>query len=69
VINDLVFATDSSGSIHALKTETGGEVWQEALPAGTNAGVMVSGDMLVAGAGLPAAEGQTPQIVAYKIGG
>jgi outer membrane protein assembly factor BamB len=69
VMNDLVFATDSSGNIHALKTESGGEVWQEALPAGTNAGVMVSGEYLVAGAGLPAAEGQTPQLVAYKIGG
>jgi glucose dehydrogenase len=69
VVNDLVFATTADGVIHALKKETGGEVWQEALPAGTNAGVMVNGEYLVAGAGLPAAEGQTPQLVAYKIGG
>ncbi len=69
VVNDLVFATTADGVIHALKKETGGEVWQQALPAGTNAGVMVSGEYLVAGAGLPAAEGQTPQLVAYKIGG
>ena len=40
------------------KAESGGEVWQAALPAGTNAGVMVSGDMLLAPAGLPLAEGQ-----------
>jgi outer membrane protein assembly factor BamB len=69
VVNDLVFATTADGVIHALKKGTGGEIWQEALPAGTNAGVMVSGEYLVAGAGLPAAEGQTPQLVAYKIGG
>lgn len=69
ITNDLVFATTADGVIHALKKETGGEVWQSALPSGTNAGVMVSGDMLLAGAGLPLAEGQTPELVAYKIGG
>jgi alcohol dehydrogenase (cytochrome c) len=69
VVNDLVFATTADGVIHALKKETGGEVWQSALPSGTNAGVMVSGDMLLAGAGLPLAEGQTPELVAYRVGG
>lgn len=69
VVNDLVFATTADGIIHALKTETGGEVWQSALSSGSNAGVMVSGDMLLAGAGLPAVEGQTAELVAYKIGG
>lgn len=69
ITNDLVFATTADGVIHALKKETGGEVWQSALPTGTNAGVMVSGDMLLVGAGLPTAEGQTPELVAYKIGG
>jgi outer membrane protein assembly factor BamB len=69
VVNDLVFATTADGVIHALKKETGGEVWQSALPSGTNAGVMVSGDMLLVGAGLPTAEGQTSELVAYKIGG
>jgi len=68
VVNDLVFATTADGVIHALKKETGGEVWQSALPSGTNAGVMVSGDMLLVGAGLPTAEGQTSELVAYKIG-
>ncbi|HET7590154.1 MAG TPA: PQQ-binding-like beta-propeller repeat protein [Solirubrobacterales bacterium] len=69
VVNDLVFATTADGVIHALKTGTGGEVWQAALPAGTNAGVMVSGDMLLAPAGLPLAEGQKAMLVAYKLGG
>ncbi len=69
VVNDLVFATTADGTIHALKTESGGEVWQAALPAGTNAGVMVSGDMLLAPAGLPLAEGQKASLVAFKLGG
>jgi len=69
VVNDVVFVTEAEGLVHALKAETGGELWQASLPAGTNAGVMVSGDMLLAGAGLPVAEGQIPKLVAYKLGG
>jgi outer membrane protein assembly factor BamB len=69
VVNDLVFATTAEGTIHALKSATGGEVWQAALPSGTNAGVMVSGDTMLAGAGLPVAEGQAANLVAYKLGG
>jgi alcohol dehydrogenase (cytochrome c) len=68
VVNDLVFATTEDGVIHALKKETGGEIWQSALPAGTNAGVMVSGDTLIVGAGLPR-EGQESELVAYRLGG
>jgi len=69
VSNDVVFATTADGVVHALDSAKGGELWQAALPSGTNAGVMISGDMLVAGAGLPAVEGQQPKLVAYKIGG
>ncbi|MGE5336144.1 MAG: PQQ-binding-like beta-propeller repeat protein [Nitrososphaerota archaeon] len=69
VSNDLVFATSAEGIVHALSVNSGGEVWQAALPSGTNAGVMISGETLVTGAGLPVAEGQTPQLVAYKLGG
>jgi outer membrane protein assembly factor BamB len=69
VVNDLVFATTFEGSIYALEAETGNEVWVNNLPAGTNAGAMVNGDTLVVGAGLPLAEGQTPEIVAYRLGG
>jgi outer membrane protein assembly factor BamB len=68
-VNDLVFATSFDGVIHGLDAKTGGEVWQGSLPAGTNSGVMVSGDTLVAAAGLPLAEGQAPQLVAFKLGG
>ena len=69
VVNDLVFATSAEGFIHALNVNSGSEVWGAKLPSGTNAGVMISGDMLVTGASLPAAEGQTPKLVAYKLGG
>ncbi|HEX6687951.1 MAG TPA: PQQ-binding-like beta-propeller repeat protein [Solirubrobacterales bacterium] len=69
VANDLVFATTSDGNVQAFNTDTGRVAWQETLPTGTNAGVVVAGDMLIAPAGLAAAEGQTPQIVAFRLGG
>lgn len=68
VVNDLVFETTFDGSIYAFDTKSGGEAWTAKLPAGSNVGVMVSGDTLIAPAGLPLAEGQTPQVVAYRLG-
>jgi outer membrane protein assembly factor BamB len=65
-VNDLVFATDYTGTVSAFEVNSGQVVWREKLPAGTNSGVMASGDTLLAPAGL-AAEGQTPQIVAYRL--
>jgi outer membrane protein assembly factor BamB len=69
VANDIVFATTSDGNVQAFDTNTGRVVWQETLPSGTNAGVMVAGDMMIAPAGLAASEGQTPQLVAFRLGG
>ena len=69
VVNDLVFATSAEGLVHALNAYSGSEVWQAKLPAATNAGVMINGDMLVTGAGLPVGEGQAAKLVAYKLGG
>jgi outer membrane protein assembly factor BamB len=69
VTNDLVFATTYDGKVHAYDTQSGRQAWQEQLPAGTNTGVTVAGDLLIAPAGVPAAEGQTPQIVAFRLGG
>jgi outer membrane protein assembly factor BamB len=69
VVNDLVFATTSDGKVHGFDTSSGRLAWQVSLPAGTNAGVMVEGDTLLAPAGLPSGEGQTPQLVAYRLGG
>ncbi len=68
-VNDLVFATAYDGTVSAFDTKSGSVVWREALPAGTNSGVTVEGDMLIAPAGVAAAAGQTPQIVAYRLGG
>lgn len=69
VVNDLVFATTYEGTIFAFDTKGGRVVWQASLPTGTNVGVMVSGDTLLAPAGVPLAEGQAPSIVAYRLSG
>ncbi len=69
VANDLVFATTGDGKLYAYDTSSGRLVWQNVLPAGTNAGVAIEGDTLIAPAGLATVEGQTPQLVAYRLGG
>lgn len=69
VVNDLVFGTTVDGAVFALDAESGGERWAGSLPAGSNVGVMISGDTMIAPAGLPIAQGQTPQLVAYRLGG
>ncbi|HKB49801.1 MAG TPA: PQQ-binding-like beta-propeller repeat protein [Solirubrobacterales bacterium] len=69
VTNELVFTTTYDGYIHGFDTSTGRPEWTAQLPAGTNAGVTVHGDMVIAPAGVPAAEGQTPQILGYRLGG
>jgi len=67
-VGDLVFATDAEGTISAYKASNGQVLWREKLPAGTNSGVMANGNMLIAPAGLAAAEGQVAKIVAYRAG-
>jgi len=67
--NDLVFATTYEGTVSAYDAKTGQVVWREKLPAGTNSGVMLEGDTLIAPAGIAASAGQTPQIVAFRAGG
>jgi outer membrane protein assembly factor BamB len=67
-VNDVVFATISSGTVYAFDDSTGDVVWQAQLPAGTNTGVAVSGNTVIAPAGLPTKEGQTPELVAYRLG-
>jgi outer membrane protein assembly factor BamB len=69
VVNDIVFITTYDGNVQAFDTDTGRVAWQETLPAGTNAGVAIADDMVIAPAGVAAAEGQTPQIVAFRLGG
>jgi glucose dehydrogenase len=69
VVNDLVFATTFGGEVVALNTASGAVEWHTQLPAGTNTGVAVSGDTLIAPAGFPTSGGQQPQLVAYRLGG
>jgi glucose dehydrogenase len=66
-VNDLVFATTYDGTISAFDAKSGTVLWREKLPAGTNSGVTVAENMLIAPAGVAAAEGQKPQIVAFKL--
>jgi outer membrane protein assembly factor BamB len=65
----MVFFTTLEGTLHGLDAATGGEVWTEALPAGSNSGVTASGGSLIVAAGIPVAEGQVPSLVAYTLGG
>lgn len=67
VVNDIVFFATSDGTVHGLDVKSGGEVWTASLPAGSNSAVAVSGDTLIVPAGLPAAEGQQPEMVAYRL--
>ena len=69
VVNDLVFATSFEGSVHAFDTSNGGELWVGTLPASINTSVSIADDTVIAPAGLASAEGQTPEIVAFRLGG
>ncbi|OJU83196.1 MAG: hypothetical protein BGO11_05385 [Solirubrobacterales bacterium 70-9] len=68
-VNDMVFFATFDGTLHGLAGSSGKEVWSETLPAGSNSGMTASGDTLVVPAGLAVAEGQTPALVAYRLGG
>ncbi len=67
-INDMVFFATFEGMLHGLDGKSGKEVWSAQLPAGSNSGVSASGDTLLAPAGLPLAEGETPALAAYSLG-
>lgn len=69
VVNDVVFATTAEGSVYALDASNGNELWVSTLPAGINTGVSVSGGTVIAPAGLASAEGQSPEMVAFRLGG
>jgi outer membrane protein assembly factor BamB len=66
-VNDLVFATDFEGKLLAFDARSGETVWETQLPAGTNTGIAVAGDTLIAPAGIAIASGQTPEIAAYRL--
>ncbi len=68
VVNDVVFATTFNGVLYAFNANTGELIREFQLPAGTNTGVAVEGNTLIAPAGLPVRAGEKPQLVAYRIG-
>jgi outer membrane protein assembly factor BamB len=68
-VNDLVFTTSFNGTVYALNDNTGEVAWQASLPAGSNTGVAVEGDTLIAPAGIATAAGQTPEITAFRLPG
>jgi glucose dehydrogenase len=69
VTNDVVFATTFDAKVHALDARTGKTLWEAQLPAAINTGVAVHKRTVIAPAGLAAGQGQTPTIVAYRLGG
>jgi glucose dehydrogenase len=68
VVNDVVFVTLFDGSLYALDASNGSVLWDTALPAGANTGVVVSGNTLIAAAGVAQSASQTPELVAYRLG-
>jgi outer membrane protein assembly factor BamB len=68
-VNDLVFVTDFNGKLYAYDANSGSVAWETQLPAGTNTGVAVDGDTLIAPAGVALESGQTPEITAYRLPG
>ena len=68
IANDVVFTTTFDGTLHGFDVNTGKEVFNTKLPAGTNAPVAVVGDTLITAASFPSGPGQKAMIVAYRLG-
>jgi outer membrane protein assembly factor BamB len=68
VSNGIVYATEFAGNVMAFEAKTGKELWKAKLPAGSNSPIAITGKYLVVPAGYPLKEGQTAQLVAYKVG-
>jgi outer membrane protein assembly factor BamB len=68
-VNDLVFATTFEGRLYAIDASTGALAWEKHLPAGINTGVSISGQTLIVPVGLPLTSGQSPKLIAYRLGG
>lgn len=69
VSNDLVFAASLDGVASALDVHSGREVWRAKLPGHTEGGMTLTGDVLLARSGSPGLYGETPRLLAYRLGG
>ena len=71
VVNNLVVTTLLTGELIALNRSTGAIVYQQELPAETNAPIAVAGNAVIVAAGAPlktaTARGGLPQVVAYTV--
>jgi outer membrane protein assembly factor BamB len=68
ISNDLVFTTTLNGVVAALSRKDGAIIWTAQLPAGSNAPLAISGDTLIAGAGLASKTSGHAAVVAYRLG-
>jgi outer membrane protein assembly factor BamB/mono/diheme cytochrome c family protein len=68
VSNDLVFTTTFDGYLVAIARDDGHLVWRQKLPAFTNAPIAIEGDTLVTAASYPGGKGQTPEVIAFRLG-
>jgi outer membrane protein assembly factor BamB len=68
VAGDLVFTTTLTGEVAALSRANGAIVWTSKLPAGSNSTLAITGDTLLAGAGVPLNSTDHPALVAYRLG-
>lgn len=69
LVNNVVLTTTFNGTLYAFAADTGSVLWEAQLPAGSNTGVAVAGDTVIAPAGVARGAGQGPELVAYRLGG
>ena len=67
VANDVVFATIRQRNAVRAAGEQRERAVGNKLPAGTNTGVAINGDTLIAPAGLPQGSSQAPELVAFRL--
>jgi outer membrane protein assembly factor BamB/mono/diheme cytochrome c family protein len=69
-VNGVLFTTTYDGTLYAMNAKNGEVLWQSKLPTGTNAGITVAGNMIIAEAGVEGTSAAQHQaIVAYQLGG
>jgi mono/diheme cytochrome c family protein len=68
VANDLVFTTTFDGYVIAFRRRDGSIVWKQKLPAFTNAPIAIVGNTLITAASYPGRNGQTTEVIAFRLG-
>lgn len=68
VAGDLVFTSTYTGQVLAFNRLSGQQVWSWQSPVGINSPLTVVGDMVLIPAGLGLSQGETPMLIALKVG-